>query len=365
MSKKLAAKNALINLLSPPKSSPENEADDRPPLVPRTRTAVGGMAQFVTTQSPIHLEAEALRDQVRQFAGAKLVRALDPACIIASDWANRHADNFDLGDFAQLKREIREARGNVQPIKVRPAKKGPRATLHSRQSEPDDTNTTVQGNGEIVAEQVYEIVYGHRRHRACLELGIPVNALIEEVDDQTLFEQMERENRGRKNLSAWEQGCMYLAALDKGLYASQRKLSEAIGVDVSLISKSVALARLPVAVIQAFASPLEIQFRWAQPLGEALARNPEGMMRVAKQLRAQLDKPLTSMDVFQRLIAHPAVHAAPTAPLKPIIVTIEGQAVGEFRVEQNGSAVLRLAPDVLPPERHATFLLVVQEFLSL
>jgi hypothetical protein len=63
---------------------------------------------------------------------------------------------------------------------------------------------------------------------------------------------MERENRGRKNLSAWEQGCMYRKALDEGLYPSLRKLAEAVKVDVSLVSKSLALARLPESVVAAF-----------------------------------------------------------------------------------------------------------------
>jgi ParB family chromosome partitioning protein len=52
------------------------------------------------------------------------------------------------------------------------------------------------------ASHEYEIIYGYRRHRVCLELNIPINALIEPVDDEQVFEQMEHENRGRKNLSA-------------------------------------------------------------------------------------------------------------------------------------------------------------------
>jgi ParB family chromosome partitioning protein len=97
---------------------------------------------------------------------------------------------------------------------------------------------------------------------------------------------MERENRARKNLSAWEQGAMYRRALDEGLYPSQRRLAEALGVDVSLVSKSLSLARLPDAVVAAFPSPLDIQFRWAQPLAEALQKDPEGVISRAGRLKA-------------------------------------------------------------------------------
>ncbi|MBK9363084.1 MAG: hypothetical protein IPM99_19260 [Rubrivivax sp.] len=81
------------------------------------------------------------------------------------------------------------------------------------------------------------MVFGHRRHRACLELGLPVQAMVVDMYDQQLFEAMERENRARKNLSAWEQGTMYRRALDEGLYPSQRRLAESLGVDISLVSR--------------------------------------------------------------------------------------------------------------------------------
>ena len=56
-----------------------------------------------------------------------------------------------------------------------------------------------------------------------------------DATDQELFEQMERENRSRSDLSAWEQGAMYRRALDDGLYPSLRQLAESLDVDPSLV----------------------------------------------------------------------------------------------------------------------------------
>lgn len=339
MSKKLAAKNALIEM--PGLSKPAIDQEERSPVVPRTRTAVGGMAQFVATQSPIHREAEELREAVKSFEGAHVVRALSPASVIPSEWANRHEDTFDTPDFAELKREIKEAGGNVQAIKVRPL----------------NGSTPKAGQG---AE--YEIVFGHRRHRACLELNIPVNALIEAVDDQKLFEQMERENRGRKNLSAWEQGCMYQAALKKGLYSSQRKLSESIGVDISLISKSLALAKLPKSVIEAFPSPLDIQFRWAQPLWEALQKDEAAVIAQATALTAtSTNQPLSAGEIFARLTA---ARAQDESKFHGRVVQLAGKKVGQFSVDNKGGIALKLHAHALAAERREAFLKLVEEFLQ-
>ena len=337
MSKKLAAKNALIEVPVSQKSPPTHIEDT--PSRPRTRTAVGGMAQFVATQSPLHREVEALRGVVKSFDGALLTRALDPASIVPSSWANRHVDAFATSDFAELKREIKDAGGNVQPIKVRPL------------------IPSTQGAGPGAK---YEIVFGHRRHRACLELGIEVNAVIEELDDRKLFEQMERENRGRKNLSAWEQGGMYLTALDQGLYASLRKLSESIGVDVSLISKSVALARLPRAIIDAFPSPLDIQFRWAQPLGVALQKDPEGLLEKAKQIRTVKDGPKTAIDIF----THLTKHELPEATTSSNTINMAGTQIGKFSVDKKGVLTLKIDGYVLTQDRCKDFKKMIEDFFQ-
>jgi ParB family chromosome partitioning protein len=104
------------------------------------------------------------------------------------------------------------------------------------------------------------------------------------ASDQELFVAMERENRARLSLSPWEQGRMYAAALDMGLYSGQRSLANAIGADVSAVSKALSLARLPQAVIDAFPTPLSLQYRWAKPLQDALAKDPQGVVERAKDL---------------------------------------------------------------------------------
>jgi ParB family chromosome partitioning protein len=121
-----------------------------------------------------------------EWEGVLPSKKLDPKCVKPSKWANRHDKSFEGPEFAELKSEIESAGGNVQAIKVRP----------------------IPGS----SPQEYEIVFGHRRHRACFELDIPVLATIESIDDKELFKEMDRENRLRADLRPYEQGLMYLRA---------------------------------------------------------------------------------------------------------------------------------------------------------
>ena len=148
----------------------------------------------------------------------------------------------------------------------------------------------------------HEIVFGHRRHQACLELGLPVNAVtVDSMDDKALFEAMDRENRGRKNLSPWEQGRMYDQAIKQGLYPSLRRLSESLGVNLSDASRAVQLAKLPKEIVAAFASPLDLQVRWAKPLADVLQRDPEGVLSRARSCAKEAG-PRGAVEVYGRLI---------------------------------------------------------------
>ncbi len=135
-------------------------------------------------------------------------------------------------------------------------------------------------------------MFGHRRHRAFLELGIPVLALVQQnMKEADLFVEMERENREREDLSAWEQGVMYMRALEQGLFPSAKQMAIAIDRDMGNISQAMALAKLPSDVVQAFGSPLNLQFRWASPLKDAHQKDPERLLEIARELAARAVKP--------------------------------------------------------------------------
>jgi ParB family chromosome partitioning protein len=358
MSKKLAAKASLIQL--PPLPSPTGSAVQpgpatvtnpagQPPsdgVEVRAKTAPGSMAIFMASQSAAVKEAEELRQKLKAFEGALPVRTLDPQSVRASRWANRHEHSFSDSAFAELKEDIASAGVNVQPICVR------RAAGALNGSTPADP-----------AE--YELVFGHRRHRACLELGLPVQAVVVDFNDQQLFEAMERENRARKNLSAWEQGTMYRRALDEGLYPSQRKLAESLGVDVSIVSKSLSLARLPEAVVGAFASPLEIQFRWAQPLAEVLQKDPEGVLKRAARLKSPgVARP--PAEVLAVLLGHDEVEVLNRSTPAPAERLIKGTAGRQAVLARDGRGrvVLRFGAGVLTEAAETEIAAFVEKLLS-
>ena len=245
------------------------------------------------------------------------VRLIDARMIVPSKWANRVESSFVDSEFESLKAEIQAAGGNVQPIKVR--RMDPKLDRSGRGVGPSNPPLDL-AETEAGHHAEFELVFGHRRHRACLELGLPVLSMIDEaLTDRDLFEQMERENRERKNLSPWEQGCMYARALDEGLFPSASKLSDAINRDLGDVGKALALVRLPEVVIDAIGDRQALQFRWSKPLKDAIQADPDGVLRKAKAI-VERGGERDAKAVFEALTAQEARGVGPSNPPKKVAV---------------------------------------------
>lgn len=252
---------------------------------------------------------EVLAD-LQQWDGAKAARYLDPKKVRHSRWANRLKLNFVGQAFEDLRAEIRSAGGNVQPIKVRP----------------------IPGTDE------FEIVFGHRRNEACLLEGLMVLAVIDNLDDRALFIEMDRENRSRKDLSPYEQGRMYRQALDTKLFPSQKALALETGADQSLMTKALYLADLPQEVVDAFPSFLDLQFRFAKPLHDAVEQNKTRVISLAKSISKQEPIP-DAKTAFDMLTAPEAKKMEPFHFPEPVVFERGGRKVGSLKITPKGVAL--------------------------
>lgn len=147
-----------------------------------------------------HLQRALARDvsQVVLFVPAHLIRR--------STYANRLKTSLNTEAFKELKDSITVSGGNTQPIIIRPVT-SPLSASSNLSSDVDDP--------------IYEIVAGHRRHQCCLELQLPVKALlVPAMTDAEMIIAMHNENHAREPLSAWEFGAIIKNCLDQGVFVN-------------------------------------------------------------------------------------------------------------------------------------------------
>lgn len=132
----------------------------------------------------------------------------------------------------------------------------------------------------------------------------------------------------RKNLRPYEQGVMYQRALDEGLFSSNRKIAQALGVDIGGVGKLLAIARLPGEVLKAFNSPLDIQYEWGAKIQAAIECDQDAVIDEAKTIQSEPLKP-TAKEVLARLIAA-AAGSAISGDVTPAPVVASGVTPDEI-----------------------------------
>lgn len=258
------------------------------PAAPTARPA--GPMSFVARagqQAAGGLAAEIERLKAERSAGMVILR-LDPESIGLTQFANRHELSLSVDDpaFRAFKENIR-IHGQDTPVRVRPA------------AAPSKT--------------AYELVEGHRRHAACLQLnkevegGFPILARLDAkaADAKDLVLKMYRENAERQDLSAHEMGGMFAQWLREGLFKSQRDISAATGLHETTIGQYVAIAELPAEVIAAFRDPRAISLRWSKDLAKACRDRLKVVLARAAKI-AKTDPPAQPEAVYRALTAAPS-----------------------------------------------------------
>lgn len=228
------------------------------------------------------------------------------ASIRPSRFANRSEHYFHSARYAEIRSSIAQ-HGVKIPIKVRPV--------------ADSTSPA------------YEIVYGHTRHRASLDLGLPsIRAVVEALDDETLLAEMELENRDREDLSAYERARFYALALADTFAGNRERLCARFGRSNAWLSQQRVIAGLPQRLFDAM--PLLYQ-AGVEPLLElARLRPTDEQVQTLIEMHPDASSPTTLVQVLIRRL-HSASRGSPKR------TTASAEAVHHHR---NGRLLMHARP---------------------
>ena len=183
----------------------------------------------------------------------------------------------------------------------------------------------------------YEIVYGRRRLMALRDLGLPVKAMIRQLDDHALVMAQGQENTARQDLSFIEKASFAAQLLAQDY--ERQTIAAALSIDLPMLSRMLKVGN-------AFALPFLRKIGSAPGIGRdrwmALARalehnNTSGYATALMNTPefAQLDSDARFEAVYER--ATRSVTAAPKSTPKPRTVrTADGSALGDIRTTTKG-----------------------------
>lgn len=227
----MSRKDVLNNLFTTKLGAPNRaEIGRKTGHEPVRSGAISAMDSVLSGMADGARAAEELREQLA--AGATAIE-IDPALIDGSMISDRIATDNDK-EFDVLVGNI-AANGQEVPILVRPS-------------------AEVEGR--------YQIAYGRPRLRAAAKLGIPVKALVRQLDDAQLVIAQGTENLVRQDLSYIEKALFARRLEDAGYDRST--IMAALATDKSDLSRYISVARsLPERMVEAIGpAPKAGRPRW-------------------------------------------------------------------------------------------------------
>ncbi|MGO7042163.1 plasmid partitioning protein RepB [Rhizobium acaciae] len=175
---------------------------------------------------------EDMAENTKKLMEGEVIVDLDPQLIDVSFVSDRLSDDGE--EFQELLEAIK-ASGQTTPILVRPS-----STDAKR----------------------YMVVFGHRRLRVAREVGVPVKAIVKQLDDTTSAIVQGQENAARSNLSFIERAYFAQNLIDSGM--TKETVRSSLAIDEAMLSKMLSVIEsVPTPVIRALGASKKIgRDRW-------------------------------------------------------------------------------------------------------
>ena len=216
----MARKNLLASITGPETPKADSEA--------RSEYARRGASRSMM------ISIDEMAENAKKMIAGEAIVSLDPSMLDGSFVSDRIEDDDE--DYIFLRDAIK-AQGQSTPILVRP-------------------HPQLKGR--------YMIVFGHRRARVAKELGVPVRAVVKNIEDIAHIVAQGQENTARANLSFIEKALFAKKLLDMG--QTKDTIKSALTVDDTLLSRMLSVAEtIPATVIEAIGAAKTVgRDRWEE-----------------------------------------------------------------------------------------------------
>ena len=162
---------------------------------------------------------------------------------------NKENNKLGMGLGALLNTNNKNNTNKINISKIYPNKKQPRKNFEEK--EIKELSESIKNQGLIqpivvreTSNNMYEIIAGERRWRACQLAGLhSVNCVVMSVDDKSVFELALTENIQRENLNAVEEAKAYKNMIELNGIKNE-ELSKKIGKSSSHISNLIRILDL-------------------------------------------------------------------------------------------------------------------------
>lgn len=234
---------------------------------------------------------EEMAENTKRLMDGETIVEIEPQLLDVSFASDRLSD--EDAELLALQEAIRD-HGQTSPILVRP---------NPRNSER------------------YMVVFGHRRARVAMNLGVKVKAVVKKLDDVASAIAQGQENSARSNLSFIERAYFAQNLLSSGM--TKETVKSAIGIDDALLSKMLSVIEtIPLTMTMALGASKKIgRDKWLSL--RQLILNPAYLNIALEKINSEAFMALPEEDRFDALHDYLKKYSARSTAKAPAKAVIE------------------------------------------
>lgn len=148
----------------------------------------------------------------------------------------------------------------------------------------------------------YEIIFGRRRHLACLTLGIPFLVIRKSLSNiQEAVASQDAENKFRNDISHYSNAVLYKRLLQDEVFTTEKELAEKLRMPTSSFNDLMAFTKIPQDVVKKIPDIHKLSKIFAVKLVSLLNKSKKHYAKIV-ELAPQIGKSITSPVRLQRAI---------------------------------------------------------------
>lgn len=194
----------------------------------------------------------------------------------------------------------------------------------------------------------YEIIFGRRRHIACLKLGIPFLVILKDIPNvQDAIASQDAENKLRNDVSNYSNAILYKRLLNDGVFKMEKDLAEKLRLSPSTLNDLMTYAKIPDDIVKRIpnihALSKSIALKIVQLLNKS-SKNHAKLIAIAPELGKSITSPAKLESAIEKPIAKKSKQQSGTTKQYK---NKNGKKLFTFKIDHRGAPCIVLNKEIV------------------
>lgn len=188
----------------------------------------------------------------------------------------------------------------------------------------------------------FEIIFGRRRHLACLKMGVPFLVLLKEISStQEAIATQEAENKLRDDVSYYSNAKLYQRLLQDRVFKTEKGLAEKLRISTSSINEIMAFVKIPEPIIKLIPDIHSLSKSFALKIVSLLNQSTEHyefLRQLAPKIGKSISSPMKLQKQVDKLLNSDSVLSKKTSLTPKIYQARNGKELFKLSINKAGAA---------------------------